>query len=51
MKIDFISNACLIKLITNIQHANALDDKNQVIKHVNKFLEMYRLYFIWRLSI
>jgi len=42
MKIDSISNACLMKLITNIQPyipANALSDKNQVIKHVNKFLE------------
>lgn len=42
MKIDSISNACLMKLINNIQPyipANALKDKEQVIKHVNKFLE------------
>lgn len=42
MRIDSISNPCLMRLITSIQAyipANALSDKQQVIRHVNTFLE------------
>lgn len=42
MQINSISNACLMKLITNIQSyipANVLHDKIKVIKHVNDFLK------------